>query len=415
MLLNKARAYDVMDKYGLDGLLATSQINIFYLTDFWGALMNMRRSFFNYAVLPRDENAPAALVMTAVELSRLIELPTWVPNVVTYSHPALMASRDYDTGTEEPDAGAVFSWPVRNEDKLPPKEQKWRAMGAEHAEKTMATPSYALRRALRDAGLEKGTIGTDDPRPVAWMNALGLEDLKGVEATNIFREIRMVKSDAEIAIIREAARINEDAINAGIKAMHKGVTWADVELAYGQEMARQGGRAVYITAGPGGMSHDEAPVGEPIMFDALGEYGRYHGDIGRTAIIGEPTAEIVKRNKAMSVGWQAAFDTIKPGVTGREMTEKVLSVIEREGFPGFFIATPHSVGLEHTDHPIPIGLELPGSHGDLVFMENMVINVDLPYHELGFGGMHLEDMIRVTKDGCEPLTTMETDLIVIPE
>ena len=36
-------------------------------------------------------------------------------------------------------------------------------------------------------------------------------------------------------------------------------------------------------------------------------------------------------------------------------------------------------------------------------------------NELGFGGMHLEDMIRVTRDGCEPLTSMQTALIVIPE
>ncbi len=52
--------------------------------------------------------------------------------------------------------------------------------------------------------------------------------------------------------------------------------------------------------------------------------------------------------------------------------------------------------------------------GDLVFEENMVINVDLPYHELGFGGMHLEDMVRVTADGCEPFTSMATELIVVP-
>ena len=51
--------------------------------------------------------------------------------------------------------------------------------------------------------------------------------------------------------------------------------------------------------------------------------------------------------------------------------------------------------------------------GDLVFEENMVINVDLPYHELGWGAMHLEDMIRVTADGCEPLTSMDTSLRVI--
>ena len=51
---------------------------------------------------------------------------------------------------------------------------------------------------------------------------------------------------------------------------------------------------------------------------------------------------------------------------------------------------------------------------NLAAEENMVINVDLPYHELGFGGMHLEDMVRVTKDGCEPFTSMQTELIVIP-
>jgi Xaa-Pro dipeptidase len=414
MLVNKPRAYAVMDRHGLDGLLAATQVNVYYLTDFWGALMRMRRSFFNYAVLPRDENAPAALVMSGVELNRLVEMPTWVPNVVTYTVPARLSSRDYDTGTEEPEAGAPFGWPVRAGSPLGDKELQWQAMSAAYAEKTLATPSYALRQALRDAGLAKGTVGTDDPRPIAWMNELGLPDLKGVEATNIFRQIRMVKSEAELALMREAARMNEDALNAGIRALYAGATWAEIEVAYGMEMARQGGQGVYITAGTGGLSADTAPVGEPIMFDALGEYRHYHGDIGRTAIIGEPSAEVVKRNRAMSVGWQTAFETIKPGVTGSEMTAKVIAAIEREGFPGFLIATPHSVGLEHTDHPIPIGLELPGSMGDLVFEENMVINVDLPYHELGFGGMHLEDMVRVTADGCEPFTSMATELIVIP-
>ena len=415
MLLNKPRAYEVMDKYGLDGLLAASQINVYYLTDFWGALMRMRRSFFNYAVLPRDESAPAALVTSGVELHRLVEMPTWVPNVVAYTVPASPESRNYDTATEEPVAGRPFAWPVREGSTLGRKEQQWHAMSEAYAEKTLATPSYALRRALRDAGLESATVGSDDPRPITWMNELGLPHLKGVEATNIFREIRMVKSAEELVIMREAARINEDAINAAIGALHAGATWFEIEVAYGMEMARQGGRSVYVTAGTGGMSAERAPVGEPIMFDALGEFRHYHGDIGRTAIIGEPSAEVVQRNRAMSVGWQTAFDTIKPGVTGREMTSRVIAAIEREGFNGFLIATPHSVGLEHTDHPIPFGLELPGSRGDLVFEENMVINVDLPYHELGFGGMHLEDMVRVTGDGCEALTSMRTDLIVIPE
>jgi Xaa-Pro aminopeptidase len=412
MLLNKPRAYEVMDRHGLDGLIATTQVNVYYLTGFWGALMRMRRSFFNYAVLPRAEDAPAAMVMTAVELNRLQDMPTWVPNVVTYSHPVHLESRNYDTFTEEPEAGAAMLWPVR-EDGLSERERKWLAMSEVQAQTICATPSYALKKAIEDAGLAKAKVGTDDPRAVTWMNEMGLEGLTGVEATNIFREIRMVKSADEIAIIRDAARINEDGINASIGVLRVGAEWPEIERAYNVEVARQGGKGVYITAGTGGLPNGKIIAGEPVMLDSLGEYKHYHGDIGRTAVIGKPSPEILKRSKAMRTGWDTAFETIKPGVTGREMTVAVLAAIEREGFPGFVIATPHSVGLEHTDHPIPIGPQLPGSMGDLVFEENMVINVDLPYQELGWGAMHLEDMIRVTADGCEALTSMDTALRII--
>ena len=44
----------------------------------------------------------------------------------------------------------------------------------------------------------------------------------------------------------------------------------------------------------------------------------------------------------------------------------------------------------------------------------MVINVDLPHIEIGWGAIHLEDTVRVTKTGCEALTSMQTDLRVMP-
>ncbi|MDZ7896335.1 MAG: aminopeptidase P family N-terminal domain-containing protein [Sphingobium sp.] len=59
MLLNKDRAYAIMDREGLDGLIATSPINVYYLSEYWGALMRMRRTFYNYAFLPRDESGAA--------------------------------------------------------------------------------------------------------------------------------------------------------------------------------------------------------------------------------------------------------------------------------------------------------------------------------------------------------------------
>ena len=114
----------------------------------------------------------------------------------------------------------------------------------------------------------------------------------------------------------------------------------------------------------------------------------------------------------MVAGWEKAVEMIKPGLSGQELTSQVLKVIEREGFPGFMIVTPHSIGLEHTDHPLPIGPEMPGSKGDFVFMENMVVNVDMPYHEYGWGAMHLEDTLVITKDGCRAITSQSTELVV---
>ena len=43
----------------------------------------------------------------------------------------------------------------------------------------------------------------------------------------------------------------------------------------------------------------------------------------------------------------------------------------------------------------------------------MTVNVDMPYHELGWGAMHLEDTILVTADGCDALTSQNTDLFVV--
>jgi Xaa-Pro aminopeptidase len=116
----------------------------------------------------------------------------------------------------------------------------------------------------------------------------------------------------------------------------------------------------------------------------------------------------------MKVGCDIAYGKIKPGVTGRAVTEAVIDGMKKAGFPGFVICTPHSVGLEHTDHPLPIGPELPGSCGPFVFQENMVFTVDMPYYEIGWGNMHLEDLIRVTATGIEPLNSCDMGLRVIP-
>ena len=50
---------------------------------------------------------------------------------------------------------------------------------------------------------------------------------------------------------------------------------------------------------------------------------------------------------------------------------------------------------------------------DLTFQENMTLTIDMPSMEVGWGGAHLEDLIVVTRDGFEPLATMDDPLVVL--
>ena len=48
------------------------------------------------------------------------------------------------------------------------------------------------------------------------------------------------------------------------------------------------------------------------------------------------------------------------------------------------------------------------------YEKDMVINLDMPYHELGLGSMHLEETVRITASGCELLTSGRCELRVLP-
>jgi Xaa-Pro aminopeptidase len=213
--------------------------------------------------------------------------------------------------------------------------------------------------------------------------------------------------------LRQAGNANEQAMEAAVQATHIGATMEEIETAFMIEMARQGGQGVYILSGPGGLRAGRVHEGEPLMLDALGRYKHYHGDLGRSVYMGEGNAEVRTRNKAMKAGWHTALEMVRPGASVSEITSTVLKTVQTSGFPDFRLVVLHSLGLEHTDHPLPLGTDVPGSKGDIKLEENMVINIDMPFHELGWGGMHIEDTLLVTRNGFEPITAMKSDLVEI--
>jgi len=417
MLLNRPRAVEVMERHDLVGLIAREHVNIYYLTDYWDTQADGRWPYLVYGVLPRDGDMPAGLVLPTVKLERLSVWPTWVPNIIAFSDYSGRERRDDDSPNPdqgEPPAIAWPGWPVREGATLTPLEQEWAARAGAHADRLAATPAWGLKRALVDAGMTQGRIGSDDPRVIGWLQDMGLPGIEAVEATNIFREIRMVKSATEIEILGQAARVNEAAGMAAAHAAVTGATWPEIETVYHVEMSLRGGRNGHIISGLGGLPHGKVVPGEPFLIDALGEYRNYFGDFGRTVIVGEPSAELSRRADAMWAGFERACEIIRPGLKRSTLIAEVIAAVQKAGFSDFFYVSPHSLGLEHTDHPIPMGPTLHGEWNDYALAADMVINVDMPFFEWGWGTMHLEDTVVVTADGFRPLTSTSPALIVNP-
>jgi Xaa-Pro aminopeptidase len=430
MLLNRERANRIMDRHGLDGLVAAFKENIYYLSDYHGSMFLMSRNYTLYAFLPRDEDRPAALIMPGTGVYHLEHVPTWMPNVATFITriaPTAIPQRDYEFSTEEIDDGAgdqivtadsikdapLTPYPTRPGAVMAERDRQLLNRYAMHRGGAETTAARALAGAIRTAGLEKGRLGFDDPRVCGWLNAVGLEELTGVDALNIFKEIRMVKSPAEIELLKTAGRITETALDRVIDQMEVGMPLDQLGRLHAMAMAEQGGQSEWIIANIRGLATGVVEANELIKLDSVGSWKQYRGDVGRSVFFGEPTQEMLDRFTAVNRGLQVAYENIRPGKTFKEIVDLTLATVRDEGFPGFVIAGPHSVGLEHTDHPVSVGPEMPGTH-ELRFEENMVFTLDMPYHEFGWGTTHVEDMMIVRADGCEPITSMKTGLRVKP-
>ncbi len=412
MLLNRGRAAELLERDRLDGLVAGRPENQYYLSGYWG-LFNTPVGYDGsyFAVLPRREADPAALILPALEIRRLATCGgTWMPSTYAYSRPG--DEPDFSDGT--PHGAPYTGWPVRTPALLGPLEQQWvdtvRQLGAGMSPDAF----WAVTRALRAAGLARGRIAVDDARLPGWLSACGLADLRCEYRPQLFNEIRMVKTPDEIALLGTAARINERALLAAADALRTGSTWESIETVFMTETAAQGGRGVYLLCGVGELPARKVRPGEPVMLDGLGQYRRYHGDFGRCAVVGEPGAEHRSRHRALCNGWEAAQAWLRPGVRYSEVAGAVGEAVRRSGLRDFRDPIVHGLGLEHTDDPKPYGVQ-PQTKADQVLQADMVVNVDMPHTEIGWGSLHMEDTVLIRADGCEFLTSNDVALRVIPD
>jgi len=409
-LVNQQRAMDIMEREGLDALVAQLPVNSYYLSSYWG-LFNRAVGYDGsyFAILPRDPDAPSALIVPAADITQLAtessrNAGTWMTSVYAYSSPA-DSERTFPDGT--PQGLNYAGFPAAEAAPAAERESNCIAMTERLGESMSPNSFWAVARALKAAGLEQAKIGADDARTASWLHDSGMDKLSVRYCPQLFNEVRLVKTPAEIEILRQAAHINEMSLLLAADVMQAGSTREELETMYMLAMAQQGGHGIALMCGAGDLPAGQVRPSEPVSVQALGQYQHYYGDFGRCAVVGEPSKIYRRRHAHLLLGWETARDKLQPRVTYRELARAVGAEVRKAGLKDFRDPVVRSLGLQHSDDFRLPGMQ-PEATAEQVLEPDMIVNVDLSYTELGWGSIQLEDTVRITTYGHERLS--QTDM-----
>ncbi|HEY7535718.1 MAG TPA: Xaa-Pro peptidase family protein [Thermodesulfobacteriota bacterium] len=243
-----------------------------------------------------------------------------------------------------------------------------------------------------------------------------------------FYEERLRKTPDEVRFITDSLRKTERAMDLAIRMIassevrknrlyfNGGVLTSEmVKGAVNAELSRLGYTASHTIVASGvhsSMPHHtgEGPIiaNQPTVIDIFprSQESGYFGDMTRTVVKGEPSKELENMYRTVIKGQRLGISLIKHGVKVKDVHGAILDFFEKSGFKtgkvdgrneGFIHSTGHGLGLEIHEPP-RVGF----SEG--VLKEGNVITVEPGLYYERLGGVRIEDVVVVKKDGCLNLT-----------
>ncbi len=410
--MNLDQARKVMDQLDLDALVLGAGINVYHAIGYWPLTSRMGHAPSTFAVVTKREDQPLSVVLSSF---------TYYYQLADVHDPAVYPAYVYTAPTGEiddngePIAAPIMTFRDRAEVPMDEVESRRASLAQVAMDDVGASPAakHALARALKDLGVASGTIAVDHATAAAVLEDASPQ-AKIVDADLALRRIRPVKSDLEIALMRQAAQANTDAALAAVRAVRAGATYRELRATFFSEAAKYGNRGVFMVIDRVSSEVFDAPFqdGQAFLIDAVSENNGYHGDYGRTIFIGEPAKAMKQATDALSTAWQEVRHALKPGMRFSEISAMGRDVLKTLGVDYTVTFSPHSVGLYHTDH---VGMAGAAAfREDPVLEPGMIISVDCPMLEAGIGGSaHLEDLMLITASGSEPINATGDDVIVV--
>ncbi len=265
-----------------------------------------------------------------------------------------------------------------------------------------------LAAALAERRAERVAL---DPQ-ARWLFARGLERELGpgrvLDAQPLLIELRARKDEHELALLRRANELTQQAIVAAGELVHAGMRGDEIAALMHLAQKRLGLEQTWClalvgpaAAYPHGEDHGRTiGRGELLLIDTGGSFHDYQSDNSRTwAVGGPPGVEETRAWTAVRDAQQRAFEAVRPGVLARDVDRAARASIEAAGYPGgyavFTHRLGHGIGLEGHEDPYFDG----GS--EVALASGMTLSDEPGIYLYGRFGVRLEDIVQVTAGGAD--------------
>lgn len=242
---------------------------------------------------------------------------------------------------------------------------------------------------------------------------------KLIPVTGLVKQLRRIKSDAEISRIESAAAAADRALADVESLLTDGVTERDIRDELEYLMRRHGADGpsyeTIVATGSNSSKPHHRPVsdrierGDSVVIDVGALVEGYHSDMTRTYLVGEVNPELAKIHQVVCEAQQLGLAQVAPGVLCSDIDQACRQYITDHGYGSEFVhGTGHGVGLQIHELPwIRKDFREPLQVGEVVTVEPGV-------YRRGLGGVRIEDLVLVTPTGHRILTQSQKDHLCLP-
>ncbi|MAQ97956.1 MAG: ectoine hydrolase DoeA [Gammaproteobacteria bacterium] len=250
---------------------------------------------------------------------------------------------------------------------------------------------------------------------------IGLPNAKLVDSERLVNWVRVVKSNNEINLMKNAALISQEGMKTALNVISPGVRQCDAvgeiqkslfcgTVDYGGEYSSiatllptgKGTSASHLTA-----TQDPFVNGEATIIEIAGVYKRYHVPMARTILLGKAEQKKIDAMKATNEALDSGIAEIKPGNTADDVAQKFWKILDKYNIKKES-RTGYSIGIGYPpdwgEHTLNI------SKGDKTILKPNITFHMIAVMQFGDWGVEASESIRVTENGCETFCNFSRDL-----